>query len=118
MSERELVLNERAMSICACLGTCGIKHVDVRRYQVNDHMTTSIHASGDLGEGLVTVTAIEDGDVHDFMMQGPPSADGDHYRETRGSGIMYGVYRDVGHSLLNLLAEHPQPGSIDLPFAA
>lgn len=118
MSEKALVLTERAESICACLGACGIKHVAVDRYQVNDHMTTSIHATGDMGEGLVTVTAIQDGDTTDYMMQGPPTADGDPYREVHGKDTMYGTYRDVGHDLLNLLAEHLDTGAIDLPLAA
>lgn len=118
MSETALVLTERAESICACLGACGIKHVEVDRYRVNDHMTTSIRASGDLGDGLVMVTAIQDGDNTDYMMQGPPSADGDHYREVHGRDTMYGAYRDVGHDLLNLLAERLDAGAIDLPLAA
>lgn len=118
MSEQVLVLNERTELICAGLGAMGIKHVEVDRYRVNNKLTTSVRATGDLGEGLVTVSAVDDGYNRDYMMQGPPRADGDPYLEVHGADTMYGDYRDVGHDLLSLLAEHPDAGGIDLPLAA
>lgn len=115
MSETVSALNERAEDICVFLGTQGMKHVEVRRYRSNELMVSSVTATGDCGDGLVSVTAIREGRNTTYMMHGPDPEEGGTVH-TMGADVMRGVYRDLGHELLWFLDERPDEGAYDLPI--
>jgi hypothetical protein len=115
MSETVLPLSKEAEEVCIFLGEQGITHLVVQSYQSNSEVVTSATATGDCGDGPVTVTAIQEGRVTTYMMEGP-DPDDDGAVHVRSSDVMRGVYCDVGHELLWLLATHPDEGALDLPL--
>lgn len=117
MSEKVLALNQQAEAICGVLGKIGITHLETRGYMCNSDWVRSVTATGNCGDGQVSVTAVREGRNYTYMMQGPAVADGDPGPTTSGE-LMRGVYRDVGHELLWFLAERPGAGAVDLPLPA
>lgn len=114
MKEQILTLNAEAGGICDSLCTSGFLRVQFQRYHANGALVESATALGDIGEGLVAVTAIQEGQNSTYMMQGPPRTEGGTASEFHGDECTKGTYQEVAHELLRLLAQHPGEGSVQL----